>query len=87
MSFDTVLTPMAAPAIRLDVPSIPVYLRLPPELAQQVDEFADRMKKEVAGLKLSRPDAIRMLLERALAAEHEKPAGVEKPRRARRKDT
>jgi len=45
-----------------------VFVRMPEDLVTALDRYVERMKLEQPGTSLSRSDAIRVLLYRALAA-------------------
>ena len=51
-----------------------VAFRLPNDLLQRVDAYADQMRRDVPGMNASRADAVRVLLNKAL----EEPAAPKK---------
>jgi len=62
-----------------DMATKQVAFRLPLELVDRLDAFAERMKNESPGLRVTRADAARLLLTRALDAQDR--AGPRKERK------
>lgn len=63
-----------------------VAFRFPDSLVKRLDAYAAQMESEMVGLRFSRADAARVLLEKGLAeagfpAKGEKPKAEKKPRR------
>jgi Arc/MetJ-type ribon-helix-helix transcriptional regulator len=50
-------------------PQVPIGFRLPAQLVARIDAYADKVRESLAGHRINRSDAIRVLLEKALAAE------------------
>lgn len=46
-----------------------VALRLPRELLERIDGYAERLREETPGMRATRTDAIRILVSKALAFE------------------
>ena len=57
----------------------PLGFRLPVTLIARIDAYCDKVEGMLAGHKVSRSDAIRVLLEKALTAEGFPPASATKP--------
>ena len=59
-----------------------IAVRLPSGLLSRLDAYKDRVKADLPGMEFTRADAVRVLLERALAAEGlaTKPARSGEPR-------
>ena len=60
--------------------TIQVAFRLPEELLERIDAYADRLSKATPGLTITRADAARMLLTQALDAAEPQGAGKTKRR-------
>ena len=50
-------------------PQAPIGFRLPVQLIERIDLYADKVRQSMFGHRVNRSDAIRVLLEHALAAE------------------
>ena len=50
-------------------PSIKVFVRMPPDLVAGIDAYRQAMRKAQPGLRPNRSDAVRALLNKALASE------------------
>ena len=64
-------------------PLIPLGFRLPTPLVARIDGYCERMEKLLPGHRVSRSDAIRVLLEKALAADEAALPVASKAKRAR----
>jgi hypothetical protein len=60
---------------RLPTPMQIVPVRIPTALTKRLDSYADRLRREQPGLRVTRSDVIRLLCERGLDAVEEKGAG------------
>jgi hypothetical protein len=50
-------------------PSIKIFVRMPPDLVAGIDAYRQAMRKAQPGLRPNRSDAVRALLNKALASE------------------
>lgn len=62
-------------------PTRQVAFRFPAELVARIDAFAARIADQNPGLEITRADAVRVLLEKALRSEGLEPAQSEKRKR------
>ena len=69
-------------------PTKQVAFRFPVKLLKELDAYAERLKKEQPGLNITRADAVRLLLTKALASasSEERAAARPKPRKSGRRD-
>lgn len=49
-----------------DPPTKQVGFRFPVDLVERIDAYADKLSRDLPGLKFTRADAVRVLLERGL---------------------
>jgi hypothetical protein len=68
-----------------DVPdkqrTVQVAIRVPEDLLERIDEYAQRISEATPGLTLTRADAVRMLMTKALDAEDEATASAKTKKR------
>jgi hypothetical protein len=59
-------------------PKRQVAFRFDPDLLARIERFQEKLARELTGLEVTQANAVRVLLERALAAEGFPPAGSKK---------
>ena len=61
--------------------TVQVAIRVPEELLERIDDFAQRLSEATPGLMITRADAVRMLMAKALDAEDQAAASSKSKRR------